>query len=358
MRAGRKLRSTESACRAVIGLIFTAPMETTSPARQADRAATDQGSYRNQPLAGAVCLICGSLLIALVGALVKSVSVSLNNEMVVFLRNFFVMLCVLPWIRMGSHPGSIRTGCFRLHLLRSLTGLFAMYCFFYAVSRIQLSAAFLLLSSSPLFIPIIAWIWLREPVAAAVRAAILIGFAGVLFILKPGFGMFQPAALVGLGAGVLSAMAMVTIRRMSPTEPAMRILFYFTLVSTLVSIVPLTWSWQTPAPTALLSMALLGLLATAGQFLLTKGYSFAPAAQVGPFTYANVIFAALIGWIVWGETLDALAWIGAFFICLAGIIASRRTEAPAAPEETTATNLSSPGGTQVSSSNRSNGSPL
>ena len=302
-------------------------METTSAARHADLTSADQSAYRNQPLAGACCIIGGALLIAMVGALVKSVSASLSNEMVVFLRNFFVMLCVLPWIRIGKHPSSIGTGCFRLHLLRSLSGLFAMYCFFYAVSKIPLSEAFLLLSSSPLFIPIIAWIWLREPVAVVVRVAILIGFAGVLFILKPGFGVFQPAALVGLGSGLLSAMAMVTIRRMSSTEPAIRILFYFTLISTLASSVPLIWAWQTPPPAALLSMALLGLLATGGQYLLTRGYSFAPAAQVGPITYTNVVFAALIGWIVWGETLDSLAWTGAVLICIAGIIATRRVEA-------------------------------
>ena len=304
-------------------------MQSTSPTDSPHSAAAGQGEYRNQPLAGAFSVIVASLLIALVGALVKSVSTSLNNEMVVFLRNIFVMLWVLPWIRPGSRFGSIRTDCFRLHLLRGLSGLFAMYCFFYAVSQIPLSAAFLLLFSNPLFIPIIAWIWLREPVAGSVRIAILTGFLGILLILKPGFGIFQPAALVGLGAGILSAVAMVTIRRMSSTEPAIRILFYFTLVSTVVSSIPLTWAWQTPQPTALLLMALLGLLATAGQYLLTKGYSFAPAAQVGPFTYTNVVFASLIGWTYWGETLDALAWIGAAMICIAGIIASRRAPGPA-----------------------------
>lgn len=305
-------------------------METPSSARPANAAAAAPQTYRNQPLAGALSIIGASLLIALVGALVKSVSASLNNEMVVFLRNVFVMIWVLPWICRGSPPGNIRTGCFRLHLLRGLAGLLAMYCFFYAVSRIPLSAAFLLLSSSPLFIPLIAWIWLREPVVAPVRLAIITGFLGVLFILKPGFGIFQPAALVGLGAGILSAMAMVTIRRMSPTEPAIRILFYFTLISTVASTVPLTWAWQTPDSTVLLLMALLGLLATAGQYLLTRGYSFAPAARVGPFTYTNVVFASLIGWFVWGETLDALAWIGAALICIAGIIASRRAKVPSA----------------------------
>ena len=65
-----------------------------------------------------------------------------------------------------------------------------------------------------------------------------------------------------------------------------------------------------------------------GQFLLTKGYSYAPAAQVGPLTYGNVVFATLIGWTFWGETLDLLTWVGAILVCLAGIMTTRRTEAP------------------------------
>jgi drug/metabolite transporter (DMT)-like permease len=74
-------------------------------------------------------------------------------------------------------------------------------------------------------------------------------------------------------------------------------------------------------------LILIGLLAAVGQFFLTKGYSMAPAAQVGPLTYGNVVFATLNGWIYWGETMDLLTWIGAFLVCMAGIVTTRRTEA-------------------------------
>ena len=74
-------------------------------------------------------------------------------------------------------------------------------------------------------------------------------------------------------------------------------------------------------------LVLIGLLAAVGQFFLTKGYSMAPAAQVGPLTYGNVVFATFNGWIYWGETMDFLTWAGAFLVCMAGIITIRRTEA-------------------------------
>ena len=282
--------------------------------------------YVNQPVAGALCVLASSFIFAVLGAFVKTVSVSLNNEMVVFFRNACALIFILPWFGYSLPPGGIRTPCIQLHLFRSVAGLSAMYCFFYAIAHLQLSEAYLLAVTAPLFIPVIAYVWMREPVGNNVRGAILLGFVGVVLILKPGFGMLQPVVFVGLGAGVFAALAMVSIRRMSALEPAIRIVFYFTVMSTLVSAVPLLWSWQSPRPEIWWMLIFIGLLATVGQFLLTKGYGFAPAAQVGPFTYANVVFATFIGWAVWGETLDPLTWAGAVVICFAGIITTRRTE--------------------------------
>jgi len=249
--------------------------------------------------------------------------------MVVFFRNICALVFILPWVWYIRPPGGVKTAFFQLHLLRSLTGLGAMYCFFYAIAHLQLSEAFLLAATAPLFIPVIANLWIREPVSWMLRGAIAIGFIGIVLILKPGFGVFQPIAIVGLAAGAFAALAMVSIRRMSATEPTIRIVFYFTVLGTLISAVPLVWSWQLPQPKIWWLLALIGLLAAVGQFLLTKGYSLAPAAQVGPFTYINVFFAALFGWLFWGESLDAMTWIGAVLICIAGIIAARRTRAHA-----------------------------
>jgi len=298
-----------------------------NPASQAE-------SYHNQPVAGALFVLGASFIFAILGALVKVVSLSLSNEMVVFFRNIGALFFILPWFWYSRPAGGVRTGCFQLHLLRSMAGLGAIYCFFYTIAHLQLSEAFLLITTAPLFIPLIAYVWIHENVARNVKGAICIGFVGIVLILKPGFGTFKPVALAGLGAGILAALAMVSIRRMSATEPAIRIVFYFTVLSTIISSGPLLWSWQSPQPVIWGLLVLIGLLAAVGQFLLTKGYSFAPAAQLGPFTYANVVFATLIGWIFWGETLGLATWAGAFLICVAGIITTRRGEAHALAGET------------------------
>jgi drug/metabolite transporter (DMT)-like permease len=284
-------------------------------------------AYRNQPIAGALFVLGASFMFAMVGTLVKVVSTSLNNEMVVFFRNVCSLIFILPWFVYSRPSGGIKTSCLRLHLLRSVAGLGAMYCFFYAIAQLRLSEAFLLSCASPLFIPLIAYVWMREQVTYNAKGAIIAGFIGIVLILKPGFGIFRPAMLVALATGVLVALAMVTIRRMSFSEPAIRIVFYFTIFSTVISAGPLFWSWQSPLPEIWWLLILIGLLAAVGQFFLTKGYSMAPAAQVSPLTYGNVVFATIIGWIYWGETMDMLTWAGALLVCMAGIITTRRTEA-------------------------------
>ena len=240
------------------------------------------------------------------GALIRTASATLPNEMVVFLRNLFALIFVVPIFIMRSGLPELRTDKPLFHFLRASAGLTAMYCYFYALAHMKLAEAVLLSYTTPLFIPIIALLWLGEPVPRKIRAAVLIGFIGVVFILKPGLGIFQPVSIIALLAGMAASVAMVTIRRMSDSEPPGRIVFYYTLLSTAISAVPLFWAWETPRGATVVILVLVGLVAIAGQFLMTKGYSLAPAAQVGPFIYATVVFATIFGWIFWDEYLDLL----------------------------------------------------
>jgi drug/metabolite transporter (DMT)-like permease len=281
---------------------------------------------RNWPVAGGMLVLASALLFAGVGAIVKIAAADLPIEVVVFFRNSMAMVFFLPWLMTRQRDLSLRTGCLHLHLLRSAAGLGAMYCFFIAVKMMRLADAMLLSYTLPIFIPIIEWFWLKEPVSRQTKMAVIVGFIGIALILKPGSGLFQPAGLAGLASGLLAALAMVGIRRMTLSEPVARIVFYFTTVGTLVSSVPLAWAWETPGGHLLWALCAMGILAILAQMCLTKGYSLAPAGQVGPFTYGNVVFAALLGWLIWGETMDGLTLVGAVLTCSAGIIATYRSE--------------------------------
>jgi drug/metabolite transporter (DMT)-like permease len=199
---------------------------------------------------------------------------------------------------------------------------------FYAIAHLQLAEAVLLNYSSPLFIAIIALIWLGERPSKQLVTAIITGFIGICFILKPGAGVFQDAAWVGLLSAVFAAFAMVTIRSLSSTEPTIRIVFYFSLTATLISAIPLLWVWQTPALHIIFVMIFAGLAATFGQLMLTYSYSLAPATLVGPYTYSTVVFAAIFGCIFWQETPDMFTFIGALLVIMASIMTLQRRSLP------------------------------
>jgi drug/metabolite transporter (DMT)-like permease len=279
-------------------------------------------------------LLCSSLLFAAAGAVVKLVSPFAANEMVVFFRSFFGLIALSPWLAYRGID-ALKTRYPRRQVTRALAGLAAMYCFFYAIAHLPLGEAMLLNYSSPLFIPFIAWLWIGEPIPEGIGWAVGVGFVGICLILKPGIGFFSPAAVVGLFSGVLTATAMVAIRGLAREEPTLRIVFYFAAVCSAASAPALLWSWRTPTRTAWLLLAAVGGLATSGQLLLTRAYALAPAARIGPFTYATVVFAALFGWLLWGEMPGWFSIVGSILVFAAGIL-TIRVRGPAAeriPEE-------------------------
>ncbi len=277
--------------------------------------------YRQNLLLGAILIVASEAMFASMGACVKELSATLPNEMAVFFRNLFALILLSPLI-MRSRASLLQTGIIRLHLLRAIAGISAMYCFFYALGNLQLADGMLLKMTAPLFMPLIAWSWLGERARRLTLLAIPVGFVGVAFVLSPD-GEFSWVALIGLLGGALAALAKVTVRRLGHSEPTSRVVSYFALFATPISVIPLFWAWQTPGPREIGLGFLIGILGVIGQFLLSRGYAVASASNASPFTYFSVIFGATYGYIFWGETLSTTFVIGAMLIALAGIMALR-----------------------------------
>ncbi len=265
-------------------------------------------------------MLASAFFFAAMGAAVKAASQSLPTTMVVFFRNAVALAVLLP-LAARHGPANLETRHFSQHLVRGLFGLAAMYCFFYAIGRLRLADAVLLNYTLPLFLPAIERLWLREPIPRRLWPPLGLGFLGIALILKPGSGVFQGVALVALAAGVLGAVAQVGIRRLTATEPTTRIVFYFAAIATAVSALPLAGTWQRPSAAAWGALLASGLVATAGQLLLTRAYASAPAGQVGPFLYSSVVFSGLLDWLIWGTTLDSLFVLGAALVVAAAVLA-------------------------------------
>ena len=278
--------------------------------------------YRQNILAGALLIVASDLLFATMGAAVKFAAATLNNEVVVFMRNAMGLLMILPIVQRHGGLPALATRVPYLNLLRAAAGVAAMYCFFYTLGHLPIANGVLLQMTAPVFIPVLVFLWLKEPPGKLALLAAPIGFFGVMLVFDPG-GAINLASLIGLLGGMLGAVAKVTVRRLTRTEPATRIVFYFAVLSTVISALPMPWAWQTPTQAGFSLLLLIGMAGTAGQFLLTLGYGAAPAARVGPFTYFSVVFAAAYGYLFWEDVLTQRFAGGALLIAIAGILALR-----------------------------------
>ena len=274
----------------------------------------------NLPL-GAFQMVLAAFFFSLMATGVQVASERLPSAIVVFARNALALGFIAPFALRGGLAG-LRTQRLGEHILRTVSGLGSMYCFFLAIDRLRLADAVLLQYTLPLFLPLVEATWLKERIPARVLPPLLLGFVGVVFVLRPTMGLIQVAALFGLSAGLLAAVAQAGIRRMTSTEPATRIIFYFSLFSTVASAVPAAAAWTAPTATEVAVLLAVAGSGTVAQVLMTRAYSCAPAAQVGAFIYASIPFAMFFDWLRlgrlpgWGSVAGALLIGGAGYMML------------------------------------------
>ncbi len=279
----------------------------------------------------ALLIMASELCLVLSGMLIRQLSLQLPTEMVVFSRNFLGLMLLMPWL-WSNGIGAIKTDKLRFHCMRAGVGVTAMYCLYYSWANLPLAEAALLKQTAPFFIPIIALIWLKEQVAVTTRLAILVGFCGVCFVISPSGGTLNTAVIIALFGAMLGGLAKVTIRRMASTEPSPRIVFYFALLTSLISAPAAAMNWHTPDLPTLLLLILMAAFSTAAQLLLSRAYALAPAGRLGPFTYSSVAFAAVLGWLFWGELMELHTLVGVVLIFMAAVISvmkQRRKPLPA-----------------------------
>ncbi|GGJ85017.1 membrane protein [Alloalcanivorax dieselolei] len=273
----------------------------------------------DQPLKGALLLILGEGLLAIMAALIKHLSDTLSTELIVFARNFVGLLVLLPVLVISGGIRDLGTRHLGLHFIRGFTGVAAMFCFFYAIGHITLAEAVLVKMTVPFFLPLVAWVWLGDRVSPRTWMAVALGFVGVAVILRADQGQVDPVMWVALGGAVIMSVAKVSIRRMAVSEPAHRVVFYFTLFATLLSALLLPSVEQWPNGVEMLWMLAIALFAIAGQFAMTSAYQVARPGQVGVYNYSAVVWAAILGWLFWDEALALSTYLGTLLIIGAGI---------------------------------------
>ena len=174
--------------------------------------------------------------------------------------------------------------------------------------------------AAPIFTPVLAWWWLKESLTTRMMFMVLLGFVGVLLVAKPTGALFETKALAGVGASLLAACAFVSIRAMSDSEPASRIVFYFSTFSALLSSIPLLWAYQPLSARELGLLLAVGLVATTSQLVMSKAYALAPPGKIGPLSYLAIVFSGLFAWLLWDEMPGLSSWMGAGLIFASTLI--------------------------------------
>lgn len=274
-------------------------------------------------LAGGGLILLAAASYACMGALVKLGKV-VPDQQLVFMRNFVCLLVLLPWILLPK-PKALATPVLGTHLIRAVAGLLNMYCFFFSIRYILLADAMLLNNTMPLFIPLVLLVWKGKKIPLKLIPGLIIGFIGVIFILRPSMELFKPAALVALASGFFMSISMAGIRELGKFEPIYRILFYYFLISSIISFIPLFWGWEFHTPLTWLILVGVGIFAAVYQYFLTKGYQYAPAQKISPLIYFAVILSGAFDWIFWGDVPELMSYIGVVLV-IAGAIYCIRTE--------------------------------
>ena len=267
---------------------------------------------------GIFLIVVAFLCIAIMSAFGKAAA-DLPTGPLVFFQNGISLLLFAPFIlRHGTKE--LRTTRIGLHVVRALTGLLSQALFFIAVKNIALVDAVLLANAAPLFIPIVALLWMRTAIRPAVIVSLLVGFVGVIMILKPSAELLKdPAALIAISAAAFSAVALVSVNALSSTDKSNTILVYYFFISTIATL-PFTFmQWQTPQGNQWMYLLGVGIFMALGQLFIILAYKHASAAQIAPFNYSVVIFSGIIGWMVWHTALDMTALLGIALVCAGGI---------------------------------------
>lgn len=278
---------------------------------------------KNKVLLGAIALVVAEAFFAGVGSIVKLLSDNLSESQMIFFRNLFALLFLGPWcLKQGSK--ALYTKRIWLHCFRAATGLAGMYCFFYVLANMPFTSAIMALKMAPFFIPLVAKVWLKERIQTKTLIAIVIGFIGVAFIINPEQNIETDFLLIALFCAFLVATTKCTIRKLSDTEPAVRIVFYFICISTLFSFPLVIADWRAISTNNWLLLIVIGALAVCGQLLMTQAYRYASPVKIGLLGYSSVFFAAIIGHTFWDEPLTLGMLFGAVLLIWAANVTIRQ----------------------------------
>tara|TARA_Y100000589_G_scaffold154437_1_gene147017 strand:- start:2271 stop:2984 length:714 start_codon:yes stop_codon:yes gene_type:complete len=225
-------------------------------------------------------------------------------------------------LRVGIN--TIATTQLKTYMLRSVSGIIAMWTWFYAVTLIPIGEQTALSFLAPLFTTIGAALVLGETVRVRRWLAIAIGFIGALIIIRPGIVDFTLGHFVAIASALAMGCSMLIIKHLTRRDNPLVIVFISHLIMMPMALLPALFVWEWPVFEAWLILIATGPAAVVGHVTMTKAYKLADASFVAGVDYARLPFAVLFGWIMFGELSDIWTWVGASIIFASSLYVIRR----------------------------------
>lgn len=266
----------------------------------------------------------GALLLTAMAVFVKILGQRLHPAQLMFCRAFIGFLIFAPWLLMQGGLGMLRTARPAMHLQRGFWGACGNYCFFYAVTHLVLADAMALQFSRPLFMIVLAFLFLGEVAGARRITVTLAGFAGILVMLRPFGGGFDPDGVVAVAGALFGGLVVICIKKLASTEPTRRIVFYYAFYTALFSAVPAAYFWIDPTGPEWSMLALIGLIGILGQSCLTHGFTLGEATVTVPFDYMRIVYSGIFGILLFAEIPSWWSVAGAALIVGSNLYLMRR----------------------------------
>jgi S-adenosylmethionine uptake transporter len=285
---------------------------------------TRAGFLALPPIVQAALLMTGgAACVAVQNGLIRIVSADIHTFEIVFFRNLFGLLALLPAMG-GAGLAVLRTARPGRMLTMSTAHLAGMICYFMAIAYLPLADVIALGFSKPLFVTLGAALVLGEIVRARRWSAVIVGFLGVMIVLRPGAQAISPYALLILGGTVLGAVVTLMIKRLVATERIATIIWYQALISTVFALPLCLLHWRMPDPMGWLMLVAIGALGTLSWLAMTRSIFLVDASAVVPFEFLRLPFAALVAYLWFAEVPSVWTWIGGALIFATSIYIAQR----------------------------------
>jgi drug/metabolite transporter (DMT)-like permease len=278
----------------------------------------------DRPALGIGMMLLALFLLSAMDAISKHLTETLAVPQILAIRFWFFLLFAMALASSNGIARTVRSAAPGLQLLRSLVMLGQMSSFIFAVSYLPLADVGAIFAVAPLLVMVLSAVFLGEKIGPRRAAAVTFGFIGVLIIIRPGTGVFDPISLIALGGASCWAVFQILLRVVGRRDSVETTTLFSAVIGCAAFSMVAPFVWRAPGPMTWIWLLVLGALGAIGHYLLSAAFRHAPASTLQPFAYTMPVWAVVMGWIVFHDIPDLWTFIGGGTVIASGLYALRR----------------------------------